>query len=99
LSLTEGSFTFTGIPHFLWGTQYYTHPPPDTSLIPLLEGDAEVTLSTINDGGFANYETNLGTADLIYLQDNSTATLTSDLIPPGEYFYNISLLSKSSKKL
>jgi hypothetical protein len=93
LSLDEGSFAFTAVPHFLWGTQYYTYPPPDTSVIPLLEGDAEVTISTINDGGIAVYETDLGTSGFVLLPDNSTATLTRDLIPAGEYFYNISFIN------
>ncbi|MHA1199835.1 MAG: hypothetical protein ACTSQF_10955, partial [Candidatus Heimdallarchaeaceae archaeon] len=95
LSLQEGSFAFTAIPHFLWGTQYYTYPPPDTDLIPLLQGNAEVTLSTTGEGGNAVYQTNYDNTNFINLPDNGTVTLTSDLVTPGEYFYNISFINSN----
>ena len=95
LTSNEGSFAFAAVPQFLWGTQYYTYPPPDITGIPLLEGDVEVTLSTINDGGIAVYETNLETSGFIILPDNGTATLTRDLIPAGEYFHNISFVNSN----
>jgi len=93
LTDNEGSFAFTGIPHFLWGTQYYTHPPPDTDSIPLLEGDAEITLSTLGEGGNAVYQTDSEYTNFITLPNNGTATLTNDLIPVGDYFYNISFIN------
>ncbi|MCE7741529.1 MAG: hypothetical protein GOP50_03635 [Candidatus Heimdallarchaeota archaeon] len=95
LSLQEGSFAFTAIPHFLWGTQYYIYPPPDTDLIPLLQGDAEITLSTLGEGGNAIYQTDLDDTGFITLPNNGTATLTNDLITPGESFYNISFINSN----
>ena len=93
LSSTEGTYAFTAIPHFLWGTQYYVYPPPDTDTIPLLEGDAEITLSTLGEGGNAVYQTDMDTTSFITLPNNGTATLTTDLIPVGEQFFNITFIN------
>ena len=90
LSLVYGSFAYTAIPNFLWGTEYYVYPPPETDSIPLLQGDAEITLSTIGDGGNIFFDTNLGISNsFITLPDNGTVTLTKDLLAPGEYFHKI----------
>ncbi len=95
LTPDEGAFAFTAIPQFLWGTQYYTYPPPDTDLIPLIDGDAEVTISTLGEGGIVVYQTDLDTSGFVILPNNGTTTLTSDLIPAGEYFYNISFINSN----
>ncbi|MFW9852914.1 MAG: hypothetical protein ACFFDS_08225, partial [Candidatus Thorarchaeota archaeon] len=57
LSVNDGSYAYTGIPSYLWGTEYYISPPSSTDSIPLLEGETEIILTTQEEGEFIHSET------------------------------------------
>jgi hypothetical protein len=91
LSTTEGSFAYTAIPHFLWGTVYYAYPAQDIGAIPLLQGDTELTVSTIGEGAtIVNTETNYLNNPYENLDENGVLTLSNGVLTPGEYYSNIS---------
>jgi hypothetical protein len=86
LSLNDGSYAYTSIPAYLWGTEYYISPPSSTDSILLLEGETEIILTTQEEGEFIHSESNLNEDRLVYLPDNGTAQLPNGLLNPSEYF-------------
>ena len=86
LSLNDGSYTYTGIPEYLWGTEYYISPPSLTDSIPLLEGETEIILTTQEEGEFIHSESNFNEDRLVDLPDNGTIQLPNNLLNPNEYF-------------
>ena len=86
LSLNEGSYAYTGIPAYLWGTEYYISPPYSTDSIPLLEGETEIILTTQEEGEFIHSESSFNEDRLVQLPDNGTIRLPNNLLNPNEYF-------------
>ncbi len=90
LSLEEGSFVYTAIPQFLWGTEYYAYPSPDTDSIPSLQGSAELTISTVEDGGIVFRDTDFRIYELFtVLVANGTETLPNNELNPSENYHRI----------
>ncbi len=89
LSTSQGSFAYTAIPRFLWGKQYYVYPAEDISGIPLLQGDTELTLSTIGDGELINLVTNYLNNPYETLTENGVTKLSNSVLAPGEFYFNL----------
>ncbi|MHA1667939.1 MAG: CARDB domain-containing protein [Candidatus Heimdallarchaeaceae archaeon] len=90
LSESNGSFTFTGIPEYLWGREYYLYPLPDISSNPLLTGENEITLSVIGEGENVIATTNFDQTYLIEIPSNKTVKLSNSVLSPDESYYQIS---------
>ncbi|MHA1418070.1 MAG: CARDB domain-containing protein [Candidatus Heimdallarchaeaceae archaeon] len=88
LSNTTGSFALTGIPLFLWGTEYFVYSGPSTDSIPLLEGDMELSLSAVGLGEKIHAVTNLHVDHLIDIPDNGSVLALNSNLDPGEYYHN-----------
>ncbi|MHA1463599.1 MAG: CARDB domain-containing protein [Candidatus Heimdallarchaeaceae archaeon] len=88
LSNTTGSFALTGIPLFLWGTEYFVYSRPSTDSIPLLEGDMELSLSAVGLGEKIHAVTNLHVDHLIDIPDNGSVLALNSNLDPGEYYHN-----------
>lgn len=88
LSNTTGSFALTGIPLFLWGTEYFVYSRPSTDSIPLLEGDMELSLSAVGLGEKIHAVTNLLVDHLIDIPDNGSVLALNSNLDPGEYYHN-----------
>lgn len=85
----EGSFAFTGIPEYLWGTEYFVHPTPSTSGISFLEDYTEIVLSTINLGENIHADTDFDNSFLVNLPNNGTVELPTHLLQAEEDFDHI----------
>jgi hypothetical protein len=88
LSSTTGSFTFTGIPHFLWGTEYFVYSRPANDTLPLLEGDIELSISAVGLGEKIHAITNLNDDHLVDIPDNESVLVPNSNLDPGEYYHN-----------
>ncbi|MCK4896320.1 MAG: IgGFc-binding protein, partial [Candidatus Heimdallarchaeota archaeon] len=88
LSSTTGSFTFTGIPYFLWGTEYFAYSRPSIDTIPLLEGDMELSVSAVGLGENIHAITNLDDDHLVDIPDNGSVLVPNSNLDPGEYYHN-----------
>ncbi|MHA1551325.1 MAG: CARDB domain-containing protein [Candidatus Heimdallarchaeaceae archaeon] len=88
LSSTTGSFTFTGIPLFLWGTEYFVYSRPSTESIPLLEGDMELSISAVGQGENIHAITNLYDDHLVDIPDNRSVLVPNSNLDLGEYYHN-----------
>ncbi len=93
LSSTTGSFTFTGIPHFLWGTEYFIYSRQSTSSIPLLEGDMELSASAVGLGENIHAMTNLYDDYLVDIPDNGSILVPNSNLDPGEYYHHFESLA------
>ena len=88
VSEIDGSFTYTGIPSYLWGTDYYVYYPQDTSLIPLLDGNIEFSVSAVGLGENIHSITNLYQDYLVDIPDNGSSLVPNSYLTPGEYYRN-----------
>ena len=86
---SEGAFAFTGIPEYLWGTEYFVHPTPSISGIPLLEDHTEIVLSTISYGENVHADTDDDNSFLVDLPDNGTVNLPTNLLAADENFNHV----------
>ncbi len=93
LSSTTGSFTFTGIPRFLWGTEYFIYSRPPTDTIPLLEGDMELSASAVGLGENVHAITNLYVDHLVDIPDNGSVLVPNSNLDPGEYYHHFESLA------
>ena len=81
---SNGAFAFTGIPQYLWGTEYYIHPTPSVSGIPLLEEYTEIVITTNSFGENIHVDTDDDNNLVVYLPENGTADLPTHLLAPEE---------------
>ncbi len=81
---SDGVFAFTGIPQYLWGTEYYIHPTPSISGIPLLEEYTEIVITTNSFGENILVDTDDDNNLVVYLPENGTADLPTHLLAPEE---------------
>ena len=88
LSDTTGSFVFTGIPYFLWGTEYFVYSRPSIDTIPLLEGDMELSVSAVGLGENIHAITNLDDDHIVDIPDNGSVLVPNSNLDPGEYYHN-----------
>ncbi|MCK5141383.1 MAG: IgGFc-binding protein, partial [Candidatus Heimdallarchaeota archaeon] len=88
LSNTTGSFVFTGIPYFLWGTEYFVYSRPSIDTIPLLEGDMELSVSAVGLGENIHAITNLDDDHIVDIPDNGSVLVPNSNLDPGEYYHN-----------
>jgi hypothetical protein len=93
LSSTTGSFTFTGIPRFLWGTEYFVYSRPPTDTIPLLEGDMELSLSAVGLGENIDSLTNLNADHRLDIPDNGSILAPNSNLNLGEYYHHFESLA------
>lgn len=89
LSTAEGSFAYTAIPRFLWGKGYFGYPAQDIDSIPLLQGNTELTLSTIGEGEDIHPITSNLNDPLTNLPEDGVVTLPNSGLAPGEFYFNI----------
>lgn len=93
---TKGSYSFTGIPYYLWGKEYYILPPPEiengttNSLLTLTTTDEiEYTMQV-----FTNYENQYS---IQWDETTKTSDLYYNVLEPKEYYkYVYSILSNYS---
>ncbi|MBY9001596.1 MAG: hypothetical protein KGD64_11805 [Candidatus Heimdallarchaeota archaeon] len=88
VSNTSGSFAFTGIPRYLWGTEYYIYEKLSIDTIPLLTGDLEISVSAVGLGENIHAVTNLLEDHLVDIPDNGTINIPNSNLDPGEYYHN-----------
>jgi len=93
LSSTTGSFVYTGIPHFLWGTEYFIYSRPVNDTIPLLEGDMELSVSAVGLGENIHAITNLNDDHLVDIPDNGSVLIPNSNLDPGEYYRNFASIA------
>ncbi|MHA1202286.1 MAG: hypothetical protein ACTSQ4_07175, partial [Candidatus Heimdallarchaeaceae archaeon] len=93
LSSTTGSFVYTGIPHFLWGTEYFIYSRPANDTIPLLEGDMELSVSAVGLGENIHAITNLNEDHLVDIPDNGSVIVLNSNLDTGEYYRNFASIA------
>ena len=89
LSTTEGSFAYNAIPRFLWGKEYYVYPAQEIDSIPLLQGDTELTISTIGEGETIHPITSNLNDPIEDLPENGVVTLSNSGLAAGEFYHYI----------
>jgi len=96
LSLTEGTFAYTAIPYFLWGTLYYAYPPPETDSIPLIQGETELTIAGAGDIGDVIASGIYGGSVIVSPPDDGVSTIPNSYLGPSEYYENVSSFTNIS---
>ncbi len=86
LSLTDGSFAYTGIPEYLWGTDYYLLPPPKVNSENITD-NSKLVIGNIGEGGIILYNTEENNDGFISLSDNGTLDLTYSMKLEKDDYY------------
>ncbi|MHA1399035.1 MAG: hypothetical protein ACTSQE_01595 [Candidatus Heimdallarchaeaceae archaeon] len=86
LSQETGSYTYTGIPYYMWGKEYYALPPPELKKEPSLEDQSQIVLGNINEGGVILVETDYGNTQIEYLTENITTPLSYTDLEAGDSY-------------